>query len=448
MDAISLGLAYKAAQQASAVVPEERLQYGFRTRPKNAQKSKVVPDIPEEKLQAVDKAVVELQLRKKNDEFEEELDEEEEEEIIEEATPNRLAYSDIGYLPAKQKEPRFTVQHYGPSAPASGCNHQNKLSQQAQTGNGGFRQANVIHQVASSNAVTIDEHQLDDADLQNAEIIDINFVDGQYAGVGYDRFRRQLSQAILDAVRKTAEDVSMAKVEQTSELDELKVNANHTVENTLRKQEVNDQPIYMNGNQSEAIIEDEANAHFGHPTAIGEDEPVHLKINSSTFDDAAESDRVSNQKQPVPTCSKANDNLQFEVNPELASNHEELYANDFKEALAEVPHPKTAFENANQSPLLSDRQYLDEISKLVATLSQSLQRINDGAFAKDILFVPDPQMVHEANEQQDLKLHAGSVPAAARENTAEEAVFIAKPLKADKKVFEKDDGHAVGGVDK
>lgn len=111
-DAVSLSLAYKAAQYANAHVPEAKLQYGFRKTPKNQIKYKTSPNIDEGKLYSFDREVVELKpptSRVEEEESEEEKEEEEEEEIN---APAHLGYNDIGYFPSKYPTAPFHVQHH------------------------------------------------------------------------------------------------------------------------------------------------------------------------------------------------------------------------------------------------------------------------------------------------------------------------------------------------
>lgn len=66
-DPVSLSLAYKnlfprtlSYNKKSRFVPEDKLAFGHRTVPIETAPTKRVPDIPEEKLQVLDKPVVEL----------------------------------------------------------------------------------------------------------------------------------------------------------------------------------------------------------------------------------------------------------------------------------------------------------------------------------------------------------------------------------------------------
>lgn len=511
MDAISLSLAYKAAQQASTYVPEERLQYGFRTRPKNAEKTKIVPDIPEEKLQAVDKAVVELQLTKLRNNFEEEeeLEEEleEEEVVVEDFRANRLGYSDIGYLPAKHKEPRFATHNCGGRRPTPSC--QQQLPRPEPPGNCGFRPGSVIIEEGRPTAVQINEEQLQHEDLQNAEIIDINFVDGQYAGVGYDRFRRHLSQAIVDAVRKAAEEVSTAKVDEmnrpSGDVDELhksdegsgieqtpgetdflltpsnENNSDHfenadapkvdekiippaaandipsedgkvilqtsaddtpsedgkvilqTPDETHSEDErerlhtpSEDDKVFLQSSVDTPSEDDRFILQTSPNDSPSEDEKVVLQtsvdsdgqqfpieklpkesVDSSTSVDSSSepaTDNKTNSSTPLTTEPFQLPTAVAEINPE---NKSDEFSNPIlipeplnipTQAVAENPAMPAEINrnNHHQPMLITDRMYFDTISELVAKLSLSLQHIKEQAFAKDILFVPNPEMIHEA----------------------------------------------------
>lgn len=88
------------AKRASISVPESKLQYGFRTLPKDEPNIKKYREVPEERLWNSDKTVIELKHVKREEEEIEEIDEEEEEEVNE---PSKLSYSDIGFKNAKPK---------------------------------------------------------------------------------------------------------------------------------------------------------------------------------------------------------------------------------------------------------------------------------------------------------------------------------------------------------
>lgn len=99
------------------MVPEEKLAYGFKKVPANAENVKSVPNIPEERLYTFDKRVVELKdiPCRKHKKEEEEIEEEEEEE--ENAKPScglgYLNYNQMGYYPQKHVDTHFkTVADY------------------------------------------------------------------------------------------------------------------------------------------------------------------------------------------------------------------------------------------------------------------------------------------------------------------------------------------------
>ncbi|XP_012215838.2 uncharacterized protein [Linepithema humile] len=121
-DPVSLSLAYKnlfprtVLYNKRSFVPEDKLAFGHRTVPIESAPSKRVPDVPEEKLQILDKPVVELQpvlstpisLGCYDDEKEEaklaELEAIERErinrqEIVEQTQGNFITYGDLGYAP-------------------------------------------------------------------------------------------------------------------------------------------------------------------------------------------------------------------------------------------------------------------------------------------------------------------------------------------------------------
>lgn len=110
-----MSLAYKNAHRATITVPEEKLAFGFKKAPTNAENIKPVPNIPEEKLYTFDAKVVELKdipCRKPKKE-EEEIEEEEEEEAQDDSKPNcglgYLNYNQMGYVVQKHADPVFAV---------------------------------------------------------------------------------------------------------------------------------------------------------------------------------------------------------------------------------------------------------------------------------------------------------------------------------------------------
>lgn len=94
------------------------MQYGFRKVPVYQPNVKKVVVIPEEKLWTCDQQVLELKPATAAIEAsEEELVSEEEEQIEE---PNYLGYTDIGFLPAKHRDAKFTVRRVE-NEPEVGC---------------------------------------------------------------------------------------------------------------------------------------------------------------------------------------------------------------------------------------------------------------------------------------------------------------------------------------
>lgn len=120
-----MSLAYKSAQRATVSVPEEKLAYGFKKVPANAENIRAVPNIPEEKLYTFDSKVVELkQIPCRRYKEEEEIEEEEEEE---EAKPTcglgYLNYNQMGYYPQNHVDPQFAVTQFEiESEPEAPCN--------------------------------------------------------------------------------------------------------------------------------------------------------------------------------------------------------------------------------------------------------------------------------------------------------------------------------------
>ncbi|KAJ6634871.1 hypothetical protein Bhyg_13452 [Pseudolycoriella hygida] len=86
VDPVSMSLAYKSAQQASIQVPEEKLAFGFKKLPANAENVKHVPNIPEERLTTFNRKVVDL---------------------------GYLNYNQMGYYPQKHVDAEFAVAQYG-----------------------------------------------------------------------------------------------------------------------------------------------------------------------------------------------------------------------------------------------------------------------------------------------------------------------------------------------
>ena len=118
VDPVSMSLAYKSAHRATVTVPEEKLAFGFKKTPTNAESINPVPNIPEEKLSTFDARVVELKdipCRRKQKK-EEEIEEEEEEENEDDSKPNcglgYLNYNQMGYVVQKQVDPSFAVHQF------------------------------------------------------------------------------------------------------------------------------------------------------------------------------------------------------------------------------------------------------------------------------------------------------------------------------------------------
>lgn len=122
-----MSLAYKSARRASILVPEEKLSFGFKKIPKNAENVISVPNIPEEKLYTFDTKVVELKeipCRKHKEKEEIEVEEEEEEEE-EEAKPacglGYLNYNQLGYYPQQHVNRQFAVTQFEATEPEAPC---------------------------------------------------------------------------------------------------------------------------------------------------------------------------------------------------------------------------------------------------------------------------------------------------------------------------------------
>lgn len=166
-------------------MPEERLQYGFRRTPTNQQVRKHFPNIAEERLQAVDRTVVELKAVRR-DQFEEQSDEEElfEDDAADtvDNAPSHLGLGDIGYGPARSHEPRFEARRCDHAAVQASCND----PQPAEAiGNCGFRRGELVLE-ASHHHPASHGHGAAAAD----RVIEFNLAAGQYDSSAYDRFRR------------------------------------------------------------------------------------------------------------------------------------------------------------------------------------------------------------------------------------------------------------------
>lgn len=121
-----MSLAYKNARRATISVPEEKLAYGFKKVPANAENIKPTPNIPEERLYTFDTKVVELKeipCRKHKKEEEEIVEEEEEEEEVKPGCGlGYLNYNQMGYYPQKHVEPQFETRFEAESEPEAPCN--------------------------------------------------------------------------------------------------------------------------------------------------------------------------------------------------------------------------------------------------------------------------------------------------------------------------------------
>ncbi|KAG7199993.1 hypothetical protein KM043_014417 [Ampulex compressa] len=120
-DAVSLTLAYKNINPSSSMhkyggrfVPEDKLSFGHRKVPTDVKQEKKTPDIPEEKLQTVDKPVVELKVVRANpivvatyNQEQQKLAELEaferqsmvKQEKVDETQGTFMTYGDLGYQP-------------------------------------------------------------------------------------------------------------------------------------------------------------------------------------------------------------------------------------------------------------------------------------------------------------------------------------------------------------
>lgn len=202
-------------------MPEERLQYGFRRLPHEQPHRKHFPQIAEERLQAVDRPVVELRpvradSQSAEDEFEEEEFAEEEAEARQ-SSLGHLGYADIGYHPAHAHEPRFEQKQCPHSAPSvhQPCHDPQPLPA---VGSCGFERGAVVvengqhsnghqQQQQSSHSTHQQQHhhqqqqqhvyEIDDNGQSQVIDIDLDQQDDeqQYGSVAYDRFRRESSSS-------------------------------------------------------------------------------------------------------------------------------------------------------------------------------------------------------------------------------------------------------------
>lgn len=170
-------------------MPEERLQYGFRKTPTIHVASKVFPNIAEERLQAVDRAVVELKPLRQGNRFEEvseEVDFSEEDDAIDSA-PGHLALGDIGYGPARHYEPLFEARRCDQAQPAASCHDPQPAEA---VGNCGFRRGELVLRASGHHAA-----QPENVAAAEERVIEFSLAAGQYDGPAYDRFRRQATRA-------------------------------------------------------------------------------------------------------------------------------------------------------------------------------------------------------------------------------------------------------------
>ncbi|XP_015592675.1 uncharacterized protein LOC107266577 [Cephus cinctus] len=126
-DAVSLSLAYGLARRVAKIIPEEKLAFGPRTLPADGHIKQTIPDIPEERLFAVDKPIVELRAAPRvygsgsgpcsaleEDLAEQEALEQQRLELEAEAqaqeqsgAPSFISYSDLGYAPVGPSNNNF-----------------------------------------------------------------------------------------------------------------------------------------------------------------------------------------------------------------------------------------------------------------------------------------------------------------------------------------------------
>lgn len=115
-DPVSIDIAYRAALRST--VPEGSLAYGFKERPINLPKIKIVSNVPEEKLFSVNPRVIEFKKPKFYDEGEIDDDDEFDDDNndscecvnrrkFDKTCPMGYTYGEIGYKHAKGKDPKF-----------------------------------------------------------------------------------------------------------------------------------------------------------------------------------------------------------------------------------------------------------------------------------------------------------------------------------------------------
>lgn len=163
-----MSLAYKSAQRATVTVPEEKLSYGFKKAPANAENIKPVPNIPEEKLYTFDSKVVELKEIpcNKHKPEEDEVEEEEEEEANEDK-PNcglgYLNYNQMGYFPQKYVDPQFAVTQFETTVEADKPCSDEPVHE---IGNCGYKPGRILNHAKNDE---IQAYVYSDDDLNNYE---------------------------------------------------------------------------------------------------------------------------------------------------------------------------------------------------------------------------------------------------------------------------------------
>lgn len=100
-DPVSISLAYRSANRAQ--VDEDEISYGFKKIPVDQPRRKIVKNIPEEKLWAIDRSVIEL---KKPNIKSMDTDAEDYDEDDDARTRSRLnpGYADLGYAPVVKRK--------------------------------------------------------------------------------------------------------------------------------------------------------------------------------------------------------------------------------------------------------------------------------------------------------------------------------------------------------
>lgn len=259
VDPISLSLAYKAAQQAREAITEEHLQFGFQSQPKEYAIIRTLPDIPEEKLQAIDRTVVELKTSQNN--FQDYVKDNEKVVIENHYLPTGVSYKEVGYLPAYPKHQPPKVDQYKaypevvlpPSKPCH-CDDRksNYVIRNAPAEEVVRQQVAVKLPRESIERLLMDDQLLGDdrlvqqylvsdgelvqGDSIDPDIIDIDFVNGRYAGIGYNRFRRALQRAVANqAIQTNDEDSKKPENSSVSVTDQPIID--HHPDDTQSKQQ-------------------------------------------------------------------------------------------------------------------------------------------------------------------------------------------------------------------